>query len=90
MTQPSWGRISIVAGAAAAAAAGACAAPAGATRAHAGTQVVDRKDFVFRLRRDVAITHLAYSIFRGGHTPSWAADRTGTVDVDDLLVTSTG
>ena len=42
MTQPSWGRISIVAGAAAAAAAGACAAPAGATRAHAGTQVVDR------------------------------------------------
>ncbi len=42
MTQPSWGRISIVAGAAAAAAAGAFAAPAGATRAHAGTQVVDR------------------------------------------------
>ena len=52
-------------------------------------QVVDRTDFVYRLRNDVTITHLAYSIFRGGHTLDWAGSRTGTVDVDDLRVTTT-
>jgi hypothetical protein len=54
-----------------------------------GTKVVDRHDFVFRSRPDVAIGWVMWSIFRGGNDSSWAGARDGYVDIyDDLTVTT--
>ncbi len=52
-----------------------------------GRPVLDRSDYVFRTRSDVAITHLTWSVFRGGHTPAWASPRTDTIDFDNVVVT---
>jgi len=51
-----------------------------------GSLVLNRR-FLYRTRADVGITHLAWSIFRGGNTMSWASSRTGYVDIDNLMVT---
>ena len=52
-----------------------------------GTLVLNQPHFVYRTRRDVAINHLAWSIFRGGNDMAWASPRTGYVDIDNLKVT---
>jgi hypothetical protein len=53
-----------------------------------GHVVVNRKNYVYRTRSDVAINYLAWSVFRGGHTLDWAGDRTDTIDFDNVVVTS--
>jgi hypothetical protein len=53
-----------------------------------GKLVVDRTDFVYREHDDVGISHLSWSIFRGGHTAEWAGDRTNTIDIDNLKITT--
>ncbi|HEY0238580.1 MAG TPA: hypothetical protein VGC37_08045 [Friedmanniella sp.] len=52
-----------------------------------GVQVVDRADLVYRTDPKVHITHLDWSVFRGGDTDDWAADTAGDVDLDNLKVT---
>jgi hypothetical protein len=52
-----------------------------------GHLVVNRTNYTFRTRRAVHITHLSWSIFRGGHTSAWAGSTTGSIDIDNLRVT---
>lgn len=52
-----------------------------------GAQVLDRADLVYRTDPRVHITHLAWSVFRGGDTKDWAADSGGDIDLDNLQVT---
>jgi len=52
--------------------------------------VVDQSNFVYRTRSDVHINYLYWDVFRGGSTLEWAGDRTGYVDIDDMLVTAGG
>lgn len=52
-----------------------------------GTEVLDRTDVVYRTDPEVHITHLDWSVFRGGDTPDWAAATDGDVDLDNLKVT---
>jgi hypothetical protein len=52
-----------------------------------GRLVVDDNAFVYRTRNDVHISHLMWSVFRGGATLDWAGSRTGYVDFDDVRVT---
>lgn len=40
----------------------------------------------YRTRADVHITHLSWSVFRGGNTLRWAGDRDGYVDLDSVRV----
>ncbi len=54
-----------------------------------GTQVLNLTNYVFRLRNDVHVKHLNWSIFRGGNDTDWAGARTGYVDVDNVKVTTT-
>ena len=49
--------------------------------------VLDRSDLVYRTDPEVHITHLDWSVFRGGDTEDWAADAGGDIDLDNLLVT---
>ena len=51
-----------------------------------GQPVRDDTDVVYRTRSDVHITHLAWSVFRGGNTLDWAGDRTCYVELDSLLI----
>jgi hypothetical protein len=51
-----------------------------------GSLVLNRR-FLYRTRSDVGINYVAWSIFRGGNTLSWASSRTGYVDIDNLLIT---
>jgi len=53
-----------------------------------GKQVLDVTNYVYRLRSDVHITHLNWSIFRGGATRNWAGSRDGFVDIDDVRITT--
>ena len=53
-----------------------------------GKLVVNRTNYLYRTRRNVAISHLSWSVFRGGSTRRWAANRTGTIDFDNILVTT--
>jgi hypothetical protein len=53
-----------------------------------GVKVVDVRDQVYRLRDDVAVSHLNWSIFRGGDSMAWAGSRTGYVDIDNVVVTT--
>jgi hypothetical protein len=43
-------------------------------------------DVMYRTRADVHITHLDWSVFRGGNTLEWAGRRTGYVELDSLVV----
>jgi hypothetical protein len=54
-----------------------------------GTKVLDVTNYVYRLRSDVHISHLNWSIFRGGAKTEWASSRDGYVDIDNVLVTTT-
>ena len=50
--------------------------------------VLARTDVVYRTDPKVHITHLDWSVFRGGNTEDWAAETGGDVDLDNLTVTS--
>lgn len=50
--------------------------------------VLDIDDHVYRLRDDLGITHLNWSVFRGGDSIAWAGDRTGYVEFDNVRVTT--
>jgi hypothetical protein len=53
-----------------------------------GAPTVNRADYTYRDRADVATTHLMFSIFRGGDA-TWAVSTDGYVDVyDGLTVTA--
>ncbi len=54
-----------------------------------GQQVINNSAYVFRTKSEVHITHLIFSIFRGGSTLDWAGSRDGYVDIDNMRVTST-
>jgi hypothetical protein len=51
-----------------------------------GTRVLNRTNYVYRTRRDVHISHLMWSVFRGGSTSSWAGDRTNNIQFDNVRV----
>ncbi|MGI3784458.1 MAG: polysaccharide lyase, partial [Janthinobacterium lividum] len=51
------------------------------------SEVLDRTDIVYRTDPKVHVTHLAWSVFRGGDNDDWAADTPGDVDIDNLKVT---
>jgi hypothetical protein len=53
-----------------------------------GTQVLALNNYVYRLRDDVAISHLNWSIFRGGATLDWAGTRTSHIDFDNVTITT--
>lgn len=53
-----------------------------------GDLVLNVEDHVYRLRGDLGITHLAWSVFRGGASIDWAGDRTGHVEIDNVRVTT--
>ncbi len=53
-----------------------------------GTQVINDNAFTYRSRSDVRISHMIFSIFRGGGTLDWAGSRDGYVDIDNLKITS--
>jgi len=53
-----------------------------------GQQVVNNTNFVYRTRSDVHITHIMFSIYRGGATMAWAGNRDSYVDIDNFKVTS--
>lgn len=55
-----------------------------------GQLVVDDHAFVYRTRSDVHINYLEWDVFRGGGTMDWAGSRTGYIDIDDMLVVSSG
>jgi hypothetical protein len=52
-----------------------------------GVPVLDRAHLVYRTDPEVHITHLDWSVFRGGDTGAWAAATGGDVDLDNLKVT---
>lgn len=52
-----------------------------------GSEVLDRTDIVYRTDPNVHVTHLHWSVFRGGDTDDWAADTPGDIDIDNLKVT---
>lgn len=53
-----------------------------------GRRTLLRRDYLFRTRPDVAISHLAWSVFRGGNSMDWAGRRPGTVDLRNVRVTT--
>ncbi len=53
-----------------------------------GQQVLNIDNHVFRTRSDVHITHLMWSIFRGGSTMNWAGSRNGYIDFDNVKIIS--
>ncbi|WP_183339524.1 polysaccharide lyase [Microlunatus antarcticus] len=52
-----------------------------------GVGVLDRSDVVYRTDHAVHVTHLDWSIFRGGDNDDWTASSGGDVDLDNLVVT---
>jgi len=53
-----------------------------------GVLVMQRYDVVYRTDPAVHISHLDWSVFRGGDTAVWASATTGYVDIDNLKVTA--
>ena len=53
-----------------------------------GRRVVNRTNYLYRTRSDVAINYLSWSIFRGGSDMSWAGSHTDQIDIDNLTVTA--
>ena len=52
-----------------------------------GAPVLDRAGIVYRTDPKVHVTHLDWSVFRGGDTDDWESERGGDVDLDNLRVT---
>lgn len=53
-----------------------------------GKKLVDRRDFVYRTRRDVRITHFLDARFAGGSTDEWASATNRWIDVRNVEVTT--
>lgn len=53
-----------------------------------GQLVVNHSDYVYRVRADVHINYLVFSLFRGGNTLAWAGARDNYVDIDNIAITS--
>jgi hypothetical protein len=53
-----------------------------------GQQTVNFNNYVYRTRSDVHISHLMFSLFRGGGTMDWASKRNGYVDIDNMVITT--
>lgn len=53
-----------------------------------GTPVLQQTDVVYRTDPAVHITHLDWSVFRGGDSLAWAGATTGYVDINNLKVTA--
>lgn len=53
-----------------------------------GTLVKDVENFLYRNNTDLHINYLYWEIFRGGGTQTWAAPTTGTIDFDNLHITT--
>ena len=53
-----------------------------------GQLVVNNTTFTYRVRNDVHINYIVFSLFRGGNTLAWAGSRDGYVDIDNFSVTS--
>jgi hypothetical protein len=53
-----------------------------------GVQVVNNTSFLYRNNSDLHINYMFWAIFRGGNTVDWAGDTTGTIDFDNLRITS--
>ena len=54
-----------------------------------GVQQVNITNHVFRERTDVHISHLMWSVFRGGATLDWAGAWDSSIDFDNVRVTTT-
>ena len=52
-----------------------------------GAAVLDRTGIVYRTDPKVHVTHLDWSVFRGGDTAEWEGESGGDVDLDNLRVT---
>lgn len=52
-----------------------------------GAAVLDRTGLVYRTDPKVHVTHLDWSVFRGGDTDEWESESGGDVDLDNLRVT---
>jgi hypothetical protein len=55
-----------------------------------GAQVLNRTDFVYRRKNSVHISHMMWSIFRGGATMDWAGRRDSHIDFDRVRITTNG
>jgi hypothetical protein len=53
-----------------------------------GTKVLDIGNYVYRQRKDVRISHLNWSVFRGGGTLDWAGSRDSYIDFDRVRITT--
>lgn len=53
-----------------------------------GVQVINNSSYVYRSRNDVRITHMIFSVFRGGGTLDWAGSRDSYIDIDNVKITS--
>jgi hypothetical protein len=53
-----------------------------------GQQVLNITNHVYRTRSDVHISHMMWSIFRGGSTMDWAGSRTSYIDIDKVTITT--
>lgn len=51
-----------------------------------GLGILNDTHVVYRTRSDVHITHLDFSVFRGGDSLAWAGRSTGYVDIDNLAI----
>jgi hypothetical protein len=55
-----------------------------------GVSQVNLTNYVFRERSDVHISHLMWSIFRGGSTMDWAGGWDSWIDLDNVKITTVG
>lgn len=53
-----------------------------------GTVVLNKTNFVYRTKRSVHISHMMWSIFRGGSTMDWAGSRDNYIDFDRVRITT--
>ena len=51
-------------------------------------QVLNVTNRVYRTRSDVHISHLMWSIFRGGSSMDWAGSRNSYIDFDNVTITT--
>jgi hypothetical protein len=55
-----------------------------------GVPVLERTNFVYRRKNTVHISHMMWSIFRGGSTMDWAGRRDSHIDFDRVRITTKG
>jgi len=54
-----------------------------------GDPIIDKRNFIYRVRPDVHISDIMISVFRGGALLNWAVnDTTNYIDLDNFLVTT--